>query len=94
MEKRSSIRTPIAEMAWMAEQRWGRIVAWPRARSSHSLGKREESWVGVKEMRSCVRSRKEEWKQASSEVAKNEGDTEEAADEGPETGAKRGGGPG
>jgi len=93
-EKRSSIRTPIAEMAWMAEQRRGRIVAWPRARSSHSLGEREESWVGVKEMRSRVRSRKKKRKRASSEIARKEGEAEEAAEQGSETGAKRGGGPG
>jgi len=69
-------------------------VAWARARSSNSLGEREESWVGVKEIRSCVRSRKEERKRASSEIARNEGEAEEAAEEGPETGAKREGGPG
>jgi len=35
-------------------------VAWPRGRSSHSLGKREESCDGVKEMRSRVQSREGE----------------------------------
>ena len=85
---------PIAEMAWMAEPRKGRILAWARARSSHSLGEREESWVGVKEMRSRVQSRKEERKRASSEIARKEGEAEEAAEEGPETGAKSGRGPG
>jgi len=72
----------------------GRIVAWPWGRSSHSLGEREESWVGVKEIRSRVRSRKAERKRASSEIARNVGEAEEAAEEGPEIGAKRGGGPG
>jgi len=42
------MRTLITEIAWIAEQRRGRIVAWPRVRSSHSLGQREESWVAVK----------------------------------------------
>jgi len=69
-------------------------VAWPRGRSSHSLGEREKSWVGVTEIRSCVRLRKEERKRASSEIARNEGEAEEAEEEGPEIGAKRGGGPG
>ena len=85
---------PITEIAWMAEQRRGRLMAWPRARLSHSLEERDESWVGVKEVRSLVRSRKEERKRASSEIARNEGEAEEAAKEGPETVAKRGGGPG
>ena len=72
----------------------GRIVAWPGGRSSHSLGEREESWVGVKEIRSHVRSRQEQRKRASSEIARNEGEAEEAEEEGPEPGAKMGGGPG
>ena len=69
-------------------------MAWPRGWSSHSLGEREESWVGVKEMRSRVRARKEERKRASSVIARTEGVADEAAEDGPEIGAKRGGGPG
>ena len=69
-------------------------MAWPRGKSSSSLGEREEGWVGVKEMRSHVRSRKEERKRASSEIARTEGEAEEAAEEEREIGAKRGGGPG
>jgi len=84
----------MAEMAWMAQQRRGRIVTWPRGRSLHSLGEWEESWVGVKGIRSRVRSRKEERKRASSEIARKQGEAEEAAEEGPETGAMMGGGPG
>jgi len=64
-------------------------MAWPRGRSSHPLGEREESWVWVKEIRSRVRLRKEERKRASSEITRNEGEAEEVAEEGPKAGAKR-----
>jgi len=40
----------------------------------------------------CSRGKERKW--ASSEIARNEGEAEEAAEEGPKIGAKRGGGPG
>jgi len=76
-------------MACMREQGRGRIVASPRVRSSHFLGEREESWVGVKVMRSQVCSRKVERKRASSEIARTAGEAEEATEERREIGAKR-----
>jgi len=45
-------------------------------------------------MRFWVRARKEERKQASSEMASTEGEAEEATEEGPEMWAQREGGPG
>jgi len=68
-------------------------MPWPRG-SSHSRGEREESWAGVKEMKSRVQSRKKERKRGSSETTRTEEEAEEATEEGPEIGAKTEGGPG